>query len=60
MEIWWVNELAQSVHVLYLSRVGVGPPDQGEDVERDEQAVEEVIRQDHVQVVDLQTQDVVL
>ena len=48
------------MHVLYLSRVGVGPPDQGEDVERDEQAVEEVIRQDHVQVVDLQTEDVVL
>ena len=46
--------------VVYLSGVGVGPSDEGEDVQGDEQPVEEVIGQDHVLVVDLQTQDVVL
>jgi hypothetical protein len=44
----------------YLYGVCVGPPDERKDVEGNEEAVEQVIRQHLVQVVDLQTQDVVL
>jgi len=44
----------------YLNGVCVGPPDERKDVEGNEEAVEQVIRQHLVQVVNLQAQDVVL
>ena len=44
---------------LYLDWVCVGLADEWKDVERNEEPVEQVIRQHFVQVVDLQTEDVV-
>jgi hypothetical protein len=48
------------IKLFYLNGVRVWLSDQRKDVEGDEESVEEMVGQDLVQVVDLQTQDVIL
>ena len=43
----------------YLHRVGIRFSDQGKNVERDEESVQEMVGQDLVQVINLQAQDVI-
>ncbi len=56
----YIVKFKKKIVFVYLNGVRIWLSDQRKDVERDEESVEEVIGQDLVQVVDLQTQDVIL
>ena len=43
----------------YLQRIGIRFSDQGKNIERDEESVEEMVCEDLIEVVNLQAKDVV-